>query len=168
MISKLAQEVVEKIDGTLSVAESFTGGALCAEIVKIPGASRTLVKGLVCYSNKSKISDLQVPADIIDEFGAVSQETAEYMVKGIMRSCESDYAVATTGNAGPSAEKEGEVGVCYIAVATKKKCLVKRMSFPGDRADVIRLGVEYALNMLLNVIENVSIGEKYGREDEVL
>ena len=64
-----------------------------------------------------------------------------------------DYAVATTGNAGPTAEKEGEVGVCYVAVASRDFCNVQRFIFKGKRIDVINQGKKQALKMLADLIQ---------------
>ena len=148
----MAKEVIVRLDGTLAVAESFTGGAITAELVKVPGASNKLVKGIVCYSVDSKISDVGVDKDVIKEFGAVSYETAECMASSLVVNSGCDYAVATTGNAGPTAEKEGEVGVCYVAVASKDQTVVEKYQFGGDRAAVINAGKKQALRLLLKTI----------------
>lgn len=152
-ITKICESIIQEMNGTVAVAESFTGGSVCSSLVKVPGASKHLIKGIVCYSNASKISDLGVPEEAINSYGAVSQEVAEYMVRGIINVSGSDYAVATTGNAGPTAEKDGEVGVCYIAVANKNKCVVQKFEFCGKRETVITEGCKTALKMLLNTVK---------------
>ena len=133
--------------------ESFTGGSIASEIVKVPGASNVFVCGKVCYSNESKIKELSVSSDTIDSYGAVSEQTATEMVRGALAMIGADYAVATTGNAGPTAEKEGEVGVCYVAVASRDFCNVQRFIFKGKRIDVINQGKKQALKMLADLIQ---------------
>ena len=146
MINDFAHSVYDILvhKGYLSTAESFTGGAVCAELVKISGMSELLKKGLVCYSNESKINDLKVDSFIIDKYGAVSEQTAKAMLDGIIN-CGYDFAIATTGNAGPTSEKEDEVGVCYIGVATKNDYCVQKFRFDGDREFVIKQGTQKAL-----------------------
>ena len=154
---KLAEAIIGSEPGTIAVAESFTGGNICADLVAVPGASRYFLNGKVCYSNNAKIVDLGVPERIITENGAVSLNTAEYMLSGLKLRTGADYAVVTTGNAGPTAEKEGEQGVCYIGVAGKTKNIVKKYIFTGKRAEVIDKGTQTALNMLFDIIKSENI-----------
>jgi nicotinamide-nucleotide amidase len=104
----------------LATAESCTGGLLAGLLTEIPGASATLERGLVTYSNAAKTSLLGVDAQLIARVGAVSEEVAEAMAKGALAAAPVDLAVAITGIAGPdggSAEKP--VGLVYLAVAMK-------------------------------------------------
>ncbi len=152
-VSKICESILREIKGTVAVAESFTGGSICRSLVGVPGASKHLIKGIVCYSNESKVSDLGVPAQSIEQYGAVSREVAEHMARGIVNVSGCDYGVATTGNAGPTSEKEGEVGVCYIAVANKRECVVQKFEFCGNRETVISEGCKTALKMLLKTVK---------------
>lgn len=135
--------------GNLCVAESFTGGGICANLVLKEGMSNLLKKGIVCYSNQSKIIDLNVDKSIIDNFGAVSQQTASAMLDGII-ALGFDFAIATTGNAGPTAEKQGEEGVCYLAVATKFAKSIIRTVYFGTRNQNIQSGIEGAIDLALD------------------
>ena len=146
MINRYAGDVYSILikNGELAVAESFTGGAVCAELVKIAGMSGLLKNGFVCYSNESKIKNLGVPYEIIEKYGAVSEQTAAKMLDGLI-GLGYDFAIATTGNAGPGAEKEGEVGLCFIGVSTKEEKKVWKFHFDGDRETVINSGVKAAL-----------------------
>ena len=131
--------------GDLAIAESFTGGGICANLVMQENMSALLKKGLVCYSNESKIKDLNVDKDLISTFGAVSEQVASSMLDGLI-SQGFDFAIATTGNAGPTAEKENEVGVCYIGVATKVTKSVIRCEYFGNRQQNIQSGIETAID----------------------
>lgn len=153
----LAKKIIESNPGTIAVAESFTGGNVCADIVSVPGASKCFVSGKVCYSNAAKTDDLGISADIISTYGAVSHQTAELMLIGLKERSGANYAVITTGNAGPTAEKEGEQGICFIGVAGKKESKVIKYCFSGSRDEVIQSGTYTALKLLLDVIQSETI-----------
>ncbi len=156
MIKPQVKKIFEFLNGkyTLAAAESFTGGGVCHELVKMPGMSGVLKKGLVCYSNESKIADLGVNATTIDKYGAVSENTLEEMLAGLIRQG-FDCAIATTGNAGPTAEKPGEVGVCFVGAAINGKIATKRLLLSGDREEVIEKGIDEALSLALDLFVNV-------------
>jgi nicotinamide-nucleotide amidase len=86
---------------TVAVAESCTGGLVCAALTEIPGASEVFEAGYVTYSNASKIDDLGVSEEVVETFGAVSVATAWAMARGALSSSKADLAVAITGIAGP-------------------------------------------------------------------
>ena len=99
-----ARAVVEanrKAGRTVAVAESCTGGLVCAALTEIPGSSEVLDAGYVTYSNEAKAADLHVSADVVETFGAVSVATAWAMARGALAASEADVAVAITGVAGP-------------------------------------------------------------------
>jgi len=99
-----AREVVEanrKLGRTIAVAESCTGGLVCAALTEIPGASDVFEAGYVTYSNASKIDDLGVSEEVVETFGAVSVATAWAMARGALSASKADIAVAITGIAGP-------------------------------------------------------------------
>lgn len=152
---RIAKEVLNRADGSIAVAESFTGGNICAALVSVPGASRFLFEGLTCYSNEAKCEILGVDKGIIDKFGAVSEQTAFSMLEGLKKRSNADYLVVTTGNAGPTSEKPGEVGVCYIGVYARGNSRVEKYVFDGDRQSVIDNGTINALSMLLEAISGV-------------
>lgn len=118
----LAKSVARRLMASgkkLAIAESFTGGGLAAALIASPGMSNSLIESLVCYSNESKISRLGVPASTIEKSGAVSPDTAFEMANGLLSNPRADIVVATTGNAGPTAEKDGQVGLFYIAIGDR-------------------------------------------------
>lgn len=142
---------------TLATAESCTGGLLAAALTDIPGSSAVIDRGFVSYSNNAKQAMLGVPADIIDRNGAVSQETAEAMVKGVLARTPADLAVSITGIAGPTGAKPGKpIGTVYFAAASRDGHLVHHESRFGDigRSQVRRRSVLQALTMLTELARN--------------
>ena len=151
LAEKVASLLIEK-KKTLGVAESFTGGNIAASLVGVPGISSSLKEGLVCYSNDAKIKHLRVPKHVIDNFGAVSDETAYEMAANLLADGKHDYVLATTGNAGPTSEKPNEVGLCYIAVGTADAVDVYKCNFTGTRNEVINEGTKTALYYLYKAL----------------
>jgi nicotinamide-nucleotide amidase len=99
-----AKEVIaanRKLGRTIAVAESCTGGLVCAALTEIPGSSDVFEAGYVTYSNASKIEDLGVSEEVVETFGAVSVATAWAMARGALAASKADIAVAITGIAGP-------------------------------------------------------------------
>ena len=119
---------------TISIAESLTGGKIASMLVEKSGISDSLLEGIVCYSNKSKITTLGVKEETLEKFGAVSKEVASEMVVGVAKRLNSDFAIATTGIAGPNSDKSGKpVGLVYIAIYAQGKVSVSECLFVGDR-----------------------------------
>lgn len=138
----------------LCVAESFTGGGIASDFVALSGASEIFSFGAVCYSNDAKIKILGVDANTINTYGAVSEQTVSKMLDGLRQISLGDIFVATSGNAGPSAEREGEVGVFYIGVMFGLIKTVRRFAFKGSRTQVIDFGKDCAYDMLLEVLKS--------------
>lgn len=103
----------------LCIAESFTGGGLASALIATPGMSNALIESIVCYSNDSKAERLGVPRKVIADNGAVSADTAFEMANGLLADPACDVAIATTGNAGPTAEAGSQVGLFYIAIGDR-------------------------------------------------
>ena len=134
---------------TLAVAESCTGGMVASELVAIPGCSTFLLEGCVTYSDAAKVSRLGVKQETLDQFGAVSEQCAREMAEGMRKTSGADYALATTGYAGPSGgTEENPVGTVYIAIARQGETLVKRISLFGDRARIREIATLHAFDML--------------------
>ena len=151
-----------KEDGLkLKIAESFTGGAIAREFTSLPGASEYLVEGLVTYSVASKHKRLGVKLETIAEKGVVSGDTVYSMAHGLMSSGDCDIAVATTGNAGPTAQS-GPVGLCFVAIGITaiSRIAVVRYSFDGDRDENIRLGVKKVLFLMYESIRSFRAQKK--------
>ncbi|MDR0357260.1 MAG: competence/damage-inducible protein A, partial [Clostridiales Family XIII bacterium] len=112
---------------TLASAESCTGGLFASELIAIPGVSKSFVCGFVVYANESKISELDVPAELIETFGAVSEETAVSMAEGARKRAKADIGVSVTGVAGPDGgSDEKPIGTAQICVCDANKRRTKR------------------------------------------
>jgi len=119
---------------TLSVAESCTGGLIAERLTNVPGSSKYFIEGLVTYSNESKTRLLGVDKKLIREFGAVSQQVARDMARGVRHRAKTDFGLAVTGIAGPDGgSEEKPVGLVYIALADDAHTEHKRFILPGDR-----------------------------------
>ena len=119
-----ARAVVEanrKAGRKLAVAESCTGGLVCAALTEIPGSSEVLDAGYVTYSNEAKMHDLNVSNEVVETFGAVSVATAWAMAQGALESSQADVAVAITGIAGPDGGSPSKpVGTVVFARAERQ------------------------------------------------
>lgn len=137
----------------LKIAESFTGGAIASAFTELSGASKFLTEALVTYTVSAKNKRLGVPLQVMAEKGVVSGDTVYDMANGLMASGDCDFVIATTGNAGPTAQS-GAVGLCFIAIgaASAKEINVFRYVFDGDRDYNIKSGVKTALFLLYNFL----------------
>ena len=134
---------------TLAVAESCTGGLIASEFVAIPGCSNFLLEGCVAYSNEAKMRRLGVKRETLDSFGAVSEQCAREMAEGMRASSGANYALATTGFAGPDGGTvENPVGTVYIALSCAAGTEIKRVSLHGERARIRELACLNAFDLL--------------------
>lgn len=151
-----AQELQEVIGGllkqsgqTLALAESCTGGYLSHMVTSVAGSSAYYIGGVVSYANAVKMEELGIPSDMLELNGAVSAPVAERMAIGVRGALKSDWAVATTGIAGPDGgTPEKPVGTVWIAVAGPQGVVSEKGVFMGSRDLVIRRASMAALNML--------------------
>ncbi len=119
---------------TLAVAESCTGGLVTDRLTDVPGSSEFLERSVVTYSNAAKTDLLGVPADVIEQYGAVSEQTARLMAEGVRTLARTDVGLAITGIAGPAGGTDLKpVGTVYIALADGKECLCRHFAFRWDR-----------------------------------
>lgn len=134
---------------TLSTAESCTGGYLAHLLTSIPGSSDYYIGSVISYSNTIKIDELNVNKADIEQFGAVSKEVVEAMASGIRKKYNTDYAIATSGIAGPTGgTEEKPVGTVWIAISGPEKTFSKKFLFGKSRVKNIRQSAIMALNML--------------------
>lgn len=135
---------------TLATAESCTGGMIASRFTAMPGASAYYKYGIVAYSNDAKRNILGVEADSIGRYGVVSEVIARQMAEGARRISHADYAVATTGIAGPTGgTPEHPVGTVYIAVATPVRTVSRRIHAGEKRAEVVDRASRMAIELLL-------------------
>ena len=134
---------------TLAVAESCTGGFLAHRLTNVAGASEVFLAGFVTYSNAAKTAMLGVASALIEEHGAVSEPVARTMAEGALEKTAAQFALATTGIAGPGGgSPEKPVGTAYIALAGGGETVVKHLFFPTDRETFKQLATQTALNLL--------------------
>ncbi len=139
---------------TLSVAESCTGGLIADRLTDVSGSSVYFERGLVTYSNPSKISMLKVPAEIIETHGAVSEETARLMAEGVRKISGTDLGLASTGIAGPTGgSTEKPVGTVYVALAGAHETICRHFAFRWDRKRNKQVSAEAALMLLRNYLQ---------------
>ena len=136
---------------TLSVAESCTGGSLSALLTSISGSSTYFDRGYITYSNQAKMDMLDVDAEVLERFGAVSEQTAFEMVNGVIKNSHSDIAVSITGIAGPTGGTvEKPVGMVCFGFCVKDKHFVKTQHFSGDRETVVASSVDFVIQTLVD------------------
>ncbi len=153
VISREISEYMWRAGKTLSTAESCTAGLVAASITSMPGASNYFRGGVVAYVDELKTQLLDVPAELLAEKGAVSEEVAKAMVKGALERLQTDYAVAVTGYAGPGGGPEASVGTIYVAVGTYEEVLVRELSGDDGRDENVARATLTALKMLLEKLE---------------
>jgi nicotinamide-nucleotide amidase len=133
---------------TLSVAESITGGMLGQRITSVAGSLDYFVGGFLTYSNRMKTELLGVPAELIERHTAVSEEVACAMAEGARAKTGSDYALATTGEAGPQSSTGAPAGTVFLGIATPSGVEARRINAPGERQRVRSLSTQLALDLL--------------------
>jgi nicotinamide-nucleotide amidase len=142
---------------SLSVAESFSGGLLQDWLTNVPGSSAVFHGGLVTYSNESKMIFADVKSETLNKFGAVSEQTALEMARGVQQKFKTDCSISTTGIAGPAGgSKEKPVGLCYIAARYKEKEKVRPFNFGNDRKINKMRGAMAGLEMLRRLLLNIN------------
>ena len=139
---------------TLAVAESCTGGSISAKFTAMAGASAYFLCGVTAYANEAKRDLLGVDAALIERHGAVSEEVARAMAEGARRVSGADFAVATTGIAGPTGGSEQKpVGTVWFAVASERGTVAMMRNSGTDRGQVIDRATAYAIEFLRNHIK---------------
>ena len=138
----------------LATAESCTGGLIAHTITNISGSSEFFDRGVVSYSNESKMKLLDVPEDLLIQYGAVSKEVAKAMANGIRTKSNVDIGLSTTGIAGPGGGTDKKpVGLVYIGISTKDDVMAKKFVFDGSRLENKENACSAALKMVLEVIQ---------------
>lgn len=136
----------------LATAESLTGGRLGDVLSAAPGASDTYLGGVISYATEVKHSVLGVSEKTIEEHGVVSGECAEEMASGVRRLVGADWAVSTTGVAGPTKQEDKPVGLVFIGVAGPSGVRSRRFDFDGERAEIREKVVKSAIDLLLESV----------------
>ncbi|MBO7189824.1 MAG: competence/damage-inducible protein A [Alistipes sp.] len=156
-VEQLIHRILIEQGKTLAIAESCTGGVIASKFTAMAGASEYLLGGVVAYSNDVKCNTLGVNRDDIECFGAVSEVVALEMAEGVRRITGADYAIATTGIAGPSGgSKHKPVGTVWMAVATPEGSRAAMRNSGTDRSQIISRASAYAIEMLYEELTNTT------------
>ena len=151
----LAQDVVKRLKRkqmTLATAESITGGGLGAEITSVPGASDVFLGGLITYSDQSKTKFLDIAKRILTKHTAVSEEVAIAMAQSVRKQFGSDYAIATTGVAGPGKAYGQKAGTVWVAIDSKKGPVTLCLALSGTREDIRHATIQSALAAFTRIL----------------
>ncbi len=150
---QIVGDLLVKNNHTLATAESCTGGAIASAITSVPGSSRYFVGSIIAYANEVKEKMLSVSSETLLQKGAVSKDTVEQMALGVQKLYATDFAIATSGIAGPDGgTKEKPVGTVWIAVASPKGVISQKYLMGEERHITIEKTVVQALNMLREAI----------------
>jgi nicotinamide-nucleotide amidase len=138
---------------TLAVAESFTGGRIASQLTAIPGASAYFKGGVVSYATGAKISVLGVPVELIEAHSVVSAPVARAMAENVRNLLEADFAVATTGNAGPAkGDSDAAIGKVFLGIAGPEGAHALEFSMGNHRERIVQKSVHKAFELLLKEI----------------
>ncbi|SIS99533.1 nicotinamide-nucleotide amidase [Zobellia uliginosa] len=141
---------------TLATAESFTGGKIAGQLTALPGASAYFKGSVVSYATETKINVLKVPKDVVGRYSVVSAEVAEAMAKNVRSLLKTDYAIATTGNAGPTkGDSDAEVGTVFLAIATPTGVHAQKFNMGNHRNRIVEKAVNKALELLQKEISKI-------------
>jgi nicotinamide-nucleotide amidase len=152
-MSEVIGRLLIEMQQTMAVAESCTGGYISHLVTEVPGCSAYYNGSVTAYSNEVKVNVLGVSQSSLDQFGAVSRQVAEEMASGVQKLMKADFAVATTGIAGPDGgTQEKPVGTVWIAVAGHNRVVSQKFTFRHNRERNIIRSAQAALNMLRQLI----------------
>jgi nicotinamide-nucleotide amidase len=148
-LEQIVSYYLQMRNATLSVAESCTGGLVAERLTSVGGSSRYFIGGAIVYSNELKTAFADVPKDLIDVYGAVSEQVARALAEGIRKRCGTTLGLGITGVAGPTGGTgEKPVGLVFHALASENGTELLKRNFPGDRARVRWFASQQALDMV--------------------
>ena len=154
-LTKTLAAILLSRNWTVSLAESCTGGLVCATLTELAGSSEWFERGYITYSNEAKNECLGVPSQLIESHGAVSEQVAKAMAEGARINSGSNVAISITGVAGPSGgSAEKPVGTVCFGWATESQTLTKTMHFDGDRQTIRQQATEFALAELIALLRS--------------
>ncbi len=153
LLETAISNLCEKHGFTISTAESCTGGLVAGTLINAAGISVVYKEGFITYSNEAKENRLGVKHETLEQFGAVSEETATEMAYGCAKNAGTDFSVVTTGIAGPGGgTDEKPVGLVYIGCYAKGKVVVEKYIYEGSRSQIRSQAVNDALKLLFDMI----------------
>jgi nicotinamide-nucleotide amidase len=148
-IEEVIAKLLTKRNLTVATAESFTGGKIAESMTSIPGASSYFKGSVVSYATETKVNVLKVPQEIVDKYSVVSAEVASAMAKGVRKLMKTDFAIATTGNAGPTkGDSNADVGTIFIAIEGPEIHFVQEFQMGSTRERIVEKAVNKAFELL--------------------
>ena len=156
IVEQLAESLI-KDNKKLTVAESCTGGWIAKVLTDLAGSAVWFERGFVTYSNQAKHEMLGVAEATLEKYGAVSQETVTEMATGALKNSHADFSLSVSGIAGPSGgSADKPVGLVWFAWANKEKVISSEQKiFSGDRDEVRKQAVIFALIRLINLLDEI-------------
>ena len=152
----LAKSIVKKLTKkglTLSVAESVTAGGLASELTMITGSSKVFQGGVIAYSDAIKVTELRISKADIKKHTAVSEEIAIAMAQAVRLKLKTDYAISTTGVAGPGRAYGQKAGTAWVGVSSKKESFAVALTLSGDRESIRHAIITSALAALERILK---------------
>lgn len=148
-----AHDLLRGTGATVATAESLTGGRLAAALTAVPGASRSYVGGVVAYATEVKIAVLGVPRSLVEEHGVISSQCALAMARGAASLTGADWAMATTGVAGPDRQEDQPPGTVHVGLVGPGTSTALALELVGDRLVIADRTCAEALSALARLIE---------------
>jgi nicotinamide-nucleotide amidase len=156
-IESVVGKLLSKENKTISTAESFTGGKIASILSAVPGASNYFKGSIVSYATEAKVNVLGVSQELVNQYSVVSAQVAEAMALNVKDILKTDYAIATTGNAGPSkGDSDAEIGAVFIALATPNGVITEEFNFGQPREKVIDRATIKSLEILQKEILKIA------------
>lgn len=152
-LSKVVVKRLQKLNKTLSVAESITAGGIANQITQVPGASKVFIGGVIAYSDESKVSQLAISKSDIKKFTSVSEQVAIEMAKSVRKKFKTDIAISTTGVAGPGKAYGQKAGTVWIGISTQKESFAVSLLLSGDREMIRHATITSALAALERILK---------------
>ena len=154
-LEQVIADLLIKNNLTVSTAESCTSGLLASRLTDVPGSSQYFKGGSVCYSNELKINDIGIDKDLIERYGAVSEEVAKSLAKNIAQKNNTDLGIGITGIAGPDGGTEKKpVGLVFVGIFYKNNLYIKKYNLTPDRITNRELTVTLCLNEIRKILKN--------------
>ena len=154
-LEQVIADLLIKNNLTVSTAESCTSGLLASRLTDVPGSSQYFKGGSVCYSNELKINDIGIDKDLIERYGAVSEEVAKSLAKNIAQKNNTDLGIGITGIAGPDGGTQKKpVGLVFVGIFYKNNLYIKKYNLTPDRITNRELTVTLCLNEIRKILRN--------------
>ena len=156
-LEKVVGDLLKREHKNLATAESCTGGYIAHMITSVPGSSAYYKGSVISYANEVKINELGVLPETLKTVGAVSEDCVKQMAEGIRKKLGTDYAIATSGIAGPDGgTAQKPVGTVWIAISSSKRTIAKQFNFGDNRERTIQRSAIQALDILRKELLNIN------------